>query len=105
MGAGDVCGAVAGGVLAIGLVYGKDYPDAIGVLTEEYMTQIEERVGTVHCKEIIGTDISGDMNAEDFKSIARILWVFFIQGKRKTCNGVVKSAVQVILEQRQEWEA
>lgn len=105
MGAGEVCGAVAGGILAIGLVYGDKYPDAIGVLTEEYMTQIEERVGTVHCKEIIGTDISGAMNAEDFKSIARILWVFFIQGKRKICSGVVKSAVQVILEQRKEWEA
>jgi hypothetical protein len=69
------------------------------------MTQIEERVGTVRCKEIIGIDISGTMSAEDFKSIARILWVFFIRGKRKICNGVVRNAVRVILEQRQEWEA
>jgi hypothetical protein len=105
MGAGEVCGAVAGGILAIGLVYGEDHADAIGVLTEEYMTTLEERVGTLHCKEIIGTDISGAMNAEDFRSIARILWVFFIQGKRKICTGVVKNAVQVVLEQRQEWEA
>jgi hypothetical protein len=100
-----VCGAVAGGALAIGLVYGEDYPDAVGVLTEEYMTQVAEKVGAVRCMDIIGTDISSSMGAEDIRSIAKILWVYFVLGKKKICDGVVRSAVQVILEQREEWEA
>ena len=105
MGAGEVCGAVAGGVLAIGLAYGEDYPDAIGLLTEEYMTKLSEREGSVHCTDIIGTDISGSMGVDNFRSIARILWVFFVLGRKKNCNRVMRSAVRVLMEQWEEWEA
>lgn len=105
MGAGEVCGAIAGGVLSIGLIYGENHHDAVGVLSEDYLNRIAGQEGTVTCKEIIGTDISGAMNAEDFRSAARLIWVFFIRGKRKICSRVVRSAVRVVLEQWQEWEA
>lgn len=105
MGAGEVCGAVAGGVLAIGLTYGEDYPDVVGVLTEEFMTKIVEREGSVRCIDILGADIGGSMGAENFRSIARILWVFFVLGRKKNCDRVVRTVVQVALEQWQEWEA
>ena len=104
MGAGEVCGAVAGGVLAIGLTYGEEYPEAVGVLTEEYMTKVTELEGSVRCTDIIGTDISGAMGADSFRSIARIMWVFFVLGRKKNCKRVVRSTVQVLLEQYEEWE-
>jgi C_GCAxxG_C_C family probable redox protein len=105
MGAGEVCGAVSGGALAIGLVYGGDYPDAVGVLTEEFMSRFAERNGAVRCIDLINFDISSIMAGDDVevKNIIRLFW-FFARGGKRICNRAVSSAVQVIMEQWQEWE-
>ena len=102
MGAGEVCGAVTGGVLAIGLLYGQDYPDAVGLHTEEFVSRFAERKGAVRCIDLIGFDISSAMSGDDISSVKGILW-FFVRGGKKICNGAVSSAVQLLLEQWEEW--
>jgi hypothetical protein len=105
MGAGEVCGAVSGGALAIGLVYGGDYADAVGVLTEEFVSRFAERNGAVRCIDLIGTDVSSAMGGVDISSIIRLIWIFFIRGKKKICNRNVGSAVQILMEQWEDWES
>jgi IS30 family transposase len=40
--AGEVCGALSGGALAIGLLYGQDQDEAVLHLTEQFMHQFAE---------------------------------------------------------------
>jgi len=86
---GEVCGAVSGGVLAIGLLYGQDNPDAVGIKTEEFMRQFVELKGAVRCNDLTGLDMSSEEGAREYD--AQNLY-------EKTCNGVVSCPVQLVLE-------
>ena len=101
---GEVCGAVTGGVLAIGLLYGQDCPDAVGPMTEEFVRRFAERKGAVRCLDLIGFDISSAMSGDDISSVKGLVW-FFVRGGKRICNGAVRCAVQVLLEQWEEWRA
>ena len=83
---GEVCGAVSGGVLAMGLIYGQDV--AVGPKTREYVLRFTEQNGAVRCSELIGVDVSG---VEELLDSAR-------KHKKKVCDGLVTSAVQVLLD-------
>jgi len=93
---------VGGGVLAIGLLYGQDYPDAVGLQTEEFVGQFTERVGAVRCIDIVGFDISSAMDGANVRAVLRLLW-YFARGGKKKCNRAVSSAVQLLLEQWEDW--
>jgi C_GCAxxG_C_C family probable redox protein len=54
---GEICGAVSGAVLVIGLRYG-DSAAVCNQKTEEYMNAFKERYGKVVCRDILGCDIS-----------------------------------------------
>ena len=101
LGAGEACGAVTAGVLAIGLLYGQDQPEAVDPHTEEFMLQFSKREGAVRCIDRVGFDISSATSGEDFGKIMELLW-FFARGGKKVCNRAVSSTVQVILEQWEE---
>jgi C_GCAxxG_C_C family probable redox protein len=61
---GEVCGAVTGAVLAIGLKYGKCRPEDNAArektyaLVREFARQFRERHGHLLCRELLGCDIS-----------------------------------------------
>jgi len=93
---------VGGGVLAIGLLYGQDYPDAVGLQTEEFVGQFTERVGAVRCIDIVGFDISSAMDGANVRAGLRLL-CYFARGGKKKCNRAVSSAVQLLLEQWEDW--
>jgi hypothetical protein len=99
-----VCGAATGGVLAIGLLYGQDFPDVVGLNTEKFVRRFAEQNGAVRCIDLIGFDISRAMTGDDINAVMRLLW-FFVRGGKKICNGAVSSAVQVLLEELNEREA
>jgi hypothetical protein len=101
---GEVCGAVSGGVLAMGLVYGQDYPDAVCPQTEEFVRQFAERKGAVRCVDIIGFDVNSAVSGDGISNVMGLLW-FLVRGGKRVCNGAVSSAVQVLLEQWEEWRA
>ncbi|ABN56410.1 MULTISPECIES: C-GCAxxG-C-C family protein [Methanoculleus] len=64
--AGGTCGAVSGGVLAIGLLFGstgvdeKEAKDLTYALTREFIMRFVRKNGTVSCTELLGCDISTD---------------------------------------------
>ncbi len=101
LGAGEACGAVTAGVLAIGLLYGQDQSDMVDPRTKEFMQKFSERAGAVRCIDRVGFDISSAASGEDFGKIMELLW-FFARGGKKVCNKAVSSAVRVVLEQWEE---
>ena len=58
---GEVCGAVNGALLTLGLARGAETPagkDEIYRLSQEFMRLFEEKHATLLCRELIGCDIS-----------------------------------------------
>lgn len=102
--AGEVCGALSGAVLAIGLIYGEDQEEAVPHLAESFMNRFAEQHGGVRCADIIGFNFTQVNTTEDMVSVKDIFW-FIARGGKKQCNKVVSNAVQVLLEELNEWES
>jgi C_GCAxxG_C_C family probable redox protein len=89
---GDVCGAVSGGLMALGLGRGSatvDQKDETYRLAEEFIQRFQERHGSILCRELIGHDIStlaGLKNAREQKVFNTI------------CPGLVKDAAGLVAE-------
>lgn len=87
---GNVCGAVSGALLALGLARGADTPagkDQIYRLSQEFMRRFEEKHGTILCRELIGCDIStpaGNQAAAEKKVFTTI------------CPALVREAAEIV---------
>ena len=63
---GGTCGVVSGGVLAIGLLSGstdpeeKEAKDLTYALTQEFISRIVRKHGTISCTKLLGCDLSTD---------------------------------------------
>jgi len=84
-----VCGAVSGGVLAIGLLYGQDQageamPEAY-TKTAEFVRRFAEVNGAVRCIDIIGLDVSSEEGHREY----------FARNLKETCAGVVFSVSSI----------
>src|SRR5512134_1707809 len=58
---GDVCGALTGALMALGLARGSDTPDKKDEtyrIGEELVARFKELHGAILCRELIGYDIS-----------------------------------------------
>jgi C_GCAxxG_C_C family probable redox protein len=58
---GEVCGAVTGALLTLGLARGADTPagkEEIYRLSQEFMRRFEEKHATLLCRDLIGCDIN-----------------------------------------------
>lgn len=61
---GEVCGAVSGAILVIGLKYGHSHSDKLeekmlcNTKTEEFINAFRKQNDSIICKEILGCDIS-----------------------------------------------
>lgn len=91
---GNVCGAVTGALMALGLARGnassdKDKKDETYHIVEDFIKRFREIHGTVLCRELIGHDISRPGELEK----AREKGVF-----QSTCPGLVKDAVELLSE-------
>jgi len=89
---GSVCGALTGGLIAIGLKYGTNEPSVkkrsrAYELGETLYRRFEKQNGTVMCRELIGLDLSDAEQREK----AHEEHVF-----EKKCNVFVKSAVEIL---------
>ena len=89
---GDVCGAVTGALLALGLGRGSatvEEKDETYCLAEDFIQRFRERHGSILCRELIGLDIS----MPDGLQSAREQKVF-----NTICPGLVKDAVEIVSE-------
>jgi C_GCAxxG_C_C family probable redox protein len=68
-GRGEVCGAVVGSVMAIGLKHGREEPsqpnEQAYALAQEFCRRFEEETGSLSCRDLTGMDIS---TPEGFKA-------------------------------------
>jgi C_GCAxxG_C_C family probable redox protein len=71
-GRGDVCGAVVGSVMAIGLKHGREEPwqprDKAYALAQEFCRRFQEEMGTLSCRELTGMDLSTAEGRDAFYS-------------------------------------
>ncbi len=68
---GKTCGAVTGGLMALGLKFGFTSPDgkdATYSIAMDFMRRFKERHGSLVCSELIGFDISTRENREQAKN-------------------------------------
>jgi len=69
-----LCGALSGGALVLGLLYGNTEPeDAPGKeraysIVNTYLTEMEERLGSSSCRELLGVSIATAREREDAKA-------------------------------------
>jgi C_GCAxxG_C_C family probable redox protein len=61
-GSGSVCGAVAGAVMAIGLVHGREEPSQSNeqsyLLTRQVYRGFQQEMGSTICRELTGFDLT-----------------------------------------------
>ena len=91
---GSVCGALAGGVMALGIKYGTNEPSSEGRLkvyevAQKFFKRFEEQHGSVLCRELIGYDLSIPEELEEAGN-AKVF--------EEKCVDIVRKAVETLLE-------
>jgi C_GCAxxG_C_C family probable redox protein len=88
---GEVCGAVSGALMVIGLKYGDglDYKATAYPKAAEFMDRFKEKNGSCVCRDILGCDIS----SEEGRLYARENGLF-----KDICPRMVGSAVDIMEE-------
>ena len=82
----EICGAVAGAILVIGLKYGDSAP-LCNTKTEEFIKVFKEKNGSIICRDLLGCDISTPDGKE--KAAAENLF-------KTRCADMVISATQIL---------
>ena len=91
---GRTCGALTGGVLALGLLFGRDEPGAVAAyartcqLVQEAFDQFESRFGSTECHQLSGYDFTSDI---DWKAFAGDTC------RKRKCLGYVGAAASIFI--------
>ena len=71
-GRGEVCGAVVGSIMAIGLKYGREEPSQPNqqayTLAREFCRRFEEETGHLSCRDLTGMDLSTPEGLKAFQT-------------------------------------
>lgn len=90
---GEVCGAVAGAVMIIGLRYGQTIPDdkvskgKCYEITSKFMEEYVNRKGSVICREILGYDVRDTVIRSKFPG-----------RQKEVCPKIIETAVLLLEE-------
>ena len=90
---GNMCGAVSGAIMVIGLKYGKclagddEATDRTRALTREFISEFSARNGSVNCTALLGYDLS---NPEEYQKAA-VSGIFM-----KKCPELVRDAADIL---------
>jgi C_GCAxxG_C_C family probable redox protein len=82
-----MCGAVSGGLAALGLAYGRRYPtekrqDQAGAIAREFLSQFKSQFGSEHCGILIGDTLrKNSYEAEERRKRCRAYTLYAV----KTC--------------------
>ena len=93
-GRGTVCGALSGGVIALGLVFGRKDPvreegKRPYWFAQELFMQFKEEFGSVMCADITGCDISSDEGRKTYSE--RKLW-------ETKCSQCIQEATGIVAD-------
>lgn len=92
---GDVCGAVIGALMAIGLEYGRTKPNDDEAkektyrLSQEFMEKFRERNDSIVCRDLLGVDISAPDGRERIEELGL---------EEKVCRKAVRDAAEILEE-------
>ncbi|MGN1466774.1 MAG: C-GCAxxG-C-C family protein [Ruminococcus sp.] len=98
---GEMCGAVSGALMVLGLKYGHSHSDnseekaRAYQISEEFMNRFIQKNGTVVCRELLGYDLS---KPEDMQRIKE-LNLF-----KTTCPQMIRCATEIVDEMINELE-
>ncbi len=90
---GDLCGAVTGAYMVIGLMYGKsraddnEARDKTFQMTRQFMDEFKAGHGSVNCTRLVGYDLSDPQQLTD----ARASGVF-----QSVCPKLIKDSVELL---------
>ncbi|MFQ5884786.1 MAG: C-GCAxxG-C-C family protein [Thermoplasmata archaeon] len=93
-GKGSVCGCLSGGVMGIGLLYGRSDPNDMDRKKQAYekaklfYDRIAERFGTTNCLDICGVDLSTEEGLNRFHD----------ENIREKCAKYVREAGDILSE-------
>ena len=96
---GEMCGAVSGALMVLGLKYGHCHSEneeekgRAYRISEDFMNRFIQKNGTVVCRELLGYDLS---EPEDMKKIKE-LNLF-----KTTCSEMVRCATEIVDEMIKE---
>ncbi len=96
---GEMCGAVSGALMVLGLKYGHCHYDApeekskAYKIAEDFMNRFIEKNGTVVCRELLGYDLTKPEEAQKIKELG----LFQI-----TCPKMIQCATEIVEEMLQE---
>jgi C_GCAxxG_C_C family probable redox protein len=90
---GSVCGALTGGVMALGIKYGTNEPSLEKRLkayefAQEFYKQFETKHGSVLCRELIGYDLS---NPKELEKVQKT------KVYEEKCANFVRTAVEILI--------
>lgn len=89
----SVCGAVTGGIMALGLKFGrgegeeKTKTEAVYGRTQEFMTRFKAEFGSLNCRDLTGCDLKTPEGQAFFKQN---------ELARKTCAKCVGKAAELV---------
>jgi len=90
----EVCGAVSGGIIVIGLIYGRGLSEDRSAteqsyrITRELMDRFEQEHGSCICRKLLGNcDLMTEEGQKYFKENDLL---------NKTCKSCVRSVVQIL---------
>ena len=92
---GEMCGAVSGALMVLGLLYGHSESDdhdtkaKAYAMAEEYMNRFIKKNGSVVCRELLGYDLS----KPEEKAVILEKNLF-----RTVCPDLIRSAVEILDE-------
>lgn len=98
---GEVCGALTGGVLAVGLTHGRDRAEekkakeAVHAKAGEFVQRFAEVNGALRCRDLIGLDVSSEKGVQEY----------YARNLQERCSEVVGNAVRALLKLLDKWEA
>ena len=91
---GSVCGALTGGVIAIGSKFGSNKPgseerEKAYLLGQKFYNQFKKECGSVFCRDLIGYDLTNPKELEE----ARKANIF-----QEKCVHFLKKSVQILMD-------
>lgn len=91
---GDICGAVTGAVMALGLKHGRDNPgekekrDRLYLLVEQLLKDLQKEIGSIQCFDLIGVR----MNTEEG------MRTYHEQKLGKRCHSIIEQVETIARE-------
>lgn len=88
---GDLCGAVSGGILALGAIMGRSGPaesiDRVYAAVGELKRAFTQASGSTNCRKLTGCDLGTEEGQRRFSE----------QGLHDRCGGFVQTATRIVL--------